>query len=408
MATIKEQEELIQTLKFTPRTYRIELGAYGGEIYIGSVERKIYDYFKNNNIDIEEYASSWDDELGVPEEFQPFPAGSAYECDNLIHASGATMDDGNTVEVFDENNNMVWSCSLDTGSLESAGVKTEEDEEFYLEDNLPEGQVAFYGAQGEKGLLFGGNIELKAPFDPSKLKICYCDADGWQLSSGIVYDGEDVDNNDYSTTGKWSENKWIINGDEDIYDPEESWNVPEHGPSPSDWESSPKFKFKQYKPVYQGWYNVNWGYGTTYGSLYWNGTNFVEFNYGKENIVSDDSIVTWQGYDWDTSSWDNQPTEPVDVSCDNKKCGWVGRGDDRLEDEDYNHHCPECDGTEFSWIDYDPDTAKGRKNRAKYFYIKSDVADLEAALEDLKAEFERLCTEDSEEVKEQNKGTWPF
>ena len=408
MATIKEQEELIQTLKFTPRTYRIELGAYGGEIYIGSVERKIYDYFKNNNIDIEEYASSWDDELGVPEEFQPFPAGSAYECDNLIHASGATMDDGNTVEVFDENNNMVWSCSLDTGSLESAGVKTEEDEEFYLEDNLPEGQVAFYGAQGEKGLLFGGNIELKAPFDPSKLKICYCDADGWQLSNGIMYDGEDVDNNDYSTTGKWSENKWIINGDEDIYDPEESWNVPDHGTSPSDWESSPKFKFKQYKPVYQGWYNVNWGYGTTYGSLYWNGTNFVEFNYGKENIVSDDSIVTWQGYDWDTSSWDNQPPEPVDVSCDNKKCGWVGRGDVRLEDEDYNHHCPECDGTEFSWIDYDPDTAKGRKNRAKYFYIKSDVADLEAALEDLKAEFERLCTEDSEEVKEQNKGTWPF
>ena len=46
MATIKEQEELIQTLKFIPRTYRIELGAYGGEVYIGSVDRKIYDYFK--------------------------------------------------------------------------------------------------------------------------------------------------------------------------------------------------------------------------------------------------------------------------------------------------------------------------------------------------------------------------
>jgi hypothetical protein len=36
------------------------------------------------------------------------------------------------------------------------------------------------------------------------------------------------------------------------------------------------------------------------------------------------------------------------------------------EDDDYNSHCPECDGTEFEWIDYDPDTAKGRKNRAKY------------------------------------------
>jgi hypothetical protein len=39
---------------------------------------------------------------------------------------------------------------------------------------------------------------------------------------------------------------------------------------------------------------------------------------------------------------------------------------DMREDDDYNNHCPLCDGTEFEWIDYDPDTAKGRKNRAKY------------------------------------------
>jgi hypothetical protein len=39
---------------------------------------------------------------------------------------------------------------------------------------------------------------------------------------------------------------------------------------------------------------------------------------------------------------------------------------DRRTDDDYNDHCPECDGTEFSWIDYDPDTKSGRANRAKY------------------------------------------
>jgi len=47
MATKKEKEELIATLKFTPRTYKIELGAYGGEVYAGRVDRKIYDYFKS-------------------------------------------------------------------------------------------------------------------------------------------------------------------------------------------------------------------------------------------------------------------------------------------------------------------------------------------------------------------------
>ena len=39
---------------------------------------------------------------------------------------------------------------------------------------------------------------------------------------------------------------------------------------------------------------------------------------------------------------------------------------DRRTDDDYNDHCPECDGTEFSWIDYDPDTKLGIANREKF------------------------------------------
>jgi hypothetical protein len=100
--------------------------------------------------------------------------------------------------------------------------------------------------------------------------------------------------------------------------------------------------------------------------LYWNGENFVEFDYGKERVVEPKSIVTWQGYNWDTTSWVNRPPVPPDVQCSNKKCGWIGAGSDRIEDDEYNDHCPDCNGTEFDWIDYDPDTAKGRKNREKY------------------------------------------
>ena len=43
-----------------------------------------------------------------------------------------------------------------------------------------------------------------------------------------------------------------------------------------------------------------------------------------------------------------------------------GMRSDMREDDDYNSHCPKCDGTEFSWIDYDPDTKEGRANRKKY------------------------------------------
>jgi hypothetical protein len=39
---------------------------------------------------------------------------------------------------------------------------------------------------------------------------------------------------------------------------------------------------------------------------------------------------------------------------------------DRNRDENYDDHCPECNGTDFSWIDYDPDTKEGRANRAKF------------------------------------------
>jgi predicted nucleic acid-binding Zn-ribbon protein len=38
----------------------------------------------------------------------------------------------------------------------------------------------------------------------------------------------------------------------------------------------------------------------------------------------------------------------------------------RLDEDTYDRHCPECDGKEFTYIDYDPDSDEGRANRAKY------------------------------------------
>jgi hypothetical protein len=255
-------------------------------------------------------------------------------------------------------------------------------------------------------LLFGGEIELDAPFDPKKLKLTYSDADGWHLCHGVTYDGDDIDNNDLSTTGKWGESKWILGGDEEVYDPEESYDTPDCGISPSDWEKSPEFKFKQHKPVHVGWYNAVWSnFGTTYGTLYWDGENFVEFNYGKSNVIS--GVDAWSGYNWDTASWVNQPPEPPDVSCNNKKCGWIGMGSDRQTDDDYNDHCPACDGTEFSRIDYDPVSAKGRKNREKYCrpwdpeLALSRILVPEQTLEEDLEEFEAL-------IEKKTQAKWPF
>jgi hypothetical protein len=46
MATKEEKQELMDILKFTPCTYTIQMWGYGGEYVMGTVERKIYDYFK--------------------------------------------------------------------------------------------------------------------------------------------------------------------------------------------------------------------------------------------------------------------------------------------------------------------------------------------------------------------------
>ena len=219
MATKAEKQQLIDTLKFTPRTYRIEMGAYGGEVYMGRVDRKIYDFFKKHQIDMDEYASDWDDKFEfVPDDLRPFPPGSPYECDDLCHASGATMDDANTIQVYDENDNVIWECVMDPGALEDAGVEVNCWEEAYI-DQQPEGTVIFWGGQGEKGLCYGGSFELKAPFDPARLKINYADCDGWLICNGAEYAGEDISNDDLSTTGKWGENKWILVGtDEEVYE----------------------------------------------------------------------------------------------------------------------------------------------------------------------------------------------
>jgi hypothetical protein len=218
MATLEQKQELIDTLKFTPRTVNIQIYAYGGECYMGKVDRKIYDYFKEHKIDMDQYASDWDSTFDfVPEELRPFPPGSPYECDSLCHASGPEVSDNNYIEITDENGDKIWQSSFGLNELEDAGVEVDEWETAIIDD-LDDGTVVFWGGQGEKGTCFGSSFELRAPFDPKKLRISYSNCDGWWICNGVSYDDEDLDNDDLSTTGKWGENKWVIVGGEEVYE----------------------------------------------------------------------------------------------------------------------------------------------------------------------------------------------
>ena len=214
---IQEQEEIIQKLRFTPRTYTVTMYGYGGEIVLGSVSREHYEYFRDNDIDIEEYAWDSDNEQEVPEDMQPFDPGCWHECDNVAHESGVELSEYNTIMVSDENGNEVWSCKLGYTELTDAGVEVECFDESLCSDRTDrENTVGFIGQSGEKGTFFEGPLELTAPFDPSKFVITYSDIEGWALVSGVDYEGESIEGMDgYSTTGKSSDFKFYDIPDEE-------------------------------------------------------------------------------------------------------------------------------------------------------------------------------------------------
>lgn len=374
MATKKQKEELIATLKFTPRTYQMLIQGYGGECYAGRVDRKIYDYFKAQKIDMDEYASSYDEFEGMPVDMQPFTPGSPYECDGLFHASGAELSDLNSIEVFDEKGNTHWECTAGLNDLEDKGVVVDEFSSTDLDDLEP-GEVAFWGGQGEKGCFFDGEIYLKAPFDPAKLRIIYETCDGWSIINGVEYDGVEIDGSGgYSTTGKWGEAKWVLGGDEEVYsetvsadDREDeglTWDTwdpatdglnaledavgelqAQFGSVDDEWDPAAEFdKIVEehmvtewfpvdIKPTRKGQYEVRitktpvWPFPATFKAE-WTGRTWKDSE-GKK--VSD--IIDWRGLKYD-------PTE-VKFDCECVQCDWKGTVDE-TNDWDGQMCCPEC------------------------------------------------------------------
>jgi hypothetical protein len=213
MATKEEKQELMNILKFTPCTYTIQLWGYGGEYVMGTVTREIFDYFKNRRLSVSDYAwdSDYADDHNIPEEMQPFPAGSWYECDDMGHVNGVDRNAG-TLQVCDEHGNVVYEISLENidghsdGSPEISGG-----DEVWIDSKDP-GTVVFVGVSNEKGTFFEGEFELKSPFDSSKLCISYDEIDGNEIVSMITYDDEDIDNNGASTNGKSSDFGFYIAG----------------------------------------------------------------------------------------------------------------------------------------------------------------------------------------------------
>jgi hypothetical protein len=210
MATEKEQQELIEILKFTPRTYKIQMWGYGGEYVMGTVDRKIYDYFKQRRLDLSDFA--WDhdyaEEHEIPEDMWPFPPGSWYECDDMGHVHGVDMNAG-TLQIEDEGGNTILERSLE--SIDGCDIERSCGDEIWIDSKDP-GTVVFVGVSNEKGTFFEGEINLTAPFDQENLTIYYDEIDGNEVVSSVEYDGEEIENWGANSNGKSSDFGFYISG----------------------------------------------------------------------------------------------------------------------------------------------------------------------------------------------------
>ena len=212
MATINEQEHLIQVLKFTPRTYKVLMWGYGGEYVMGSVDRKIYDYFRQRRLDVSEFAWSEDyaEENNIPEDMWPFYPGSWHDCDNMGHCHGVDRSAG-TLQILDENDNVIYEKSLEDIDGCDDSPQWGSGDEVWI-DSQPKGTPVFIGVSGEKGTFFEGEIKLTEPFDINKLELGYDEIDGNEIVNMVTYDDQEIDNWGGSTNGKSTDFGFYIAG----------------------------------------------------------------------------------------------------------------------------------------------------------------------------------------------------
>jgi len=292
MAT-KKKLDLFDVLKFTPQTYKIRMYGYGGEVVMGTVDKKVYNYFQDNEINLSDFVYDWDNEQEIPEEFLPFNPGSWYECDNIIHENGVEMNDACMVEVEDENGKIIWQSSLSLDDLENHGATTTSIGEYYASEQPP-GTVVFYGQSFEKGSFWDGELELTQPFDPSMLSFSYVDVEGWIVNCGIDYEDEELYSDDYSTTGKSSSFEFIVNEDVDYQTPHETGTD-----NPIDFPNMPEVPKTEWypvniKPVRVGLYECQLNKIATWP---WPNEAMLEWT-GKKWLDTDGKIIkpqTWRG-----------------------------------------------------------------------------------------------------------------
>ena len=141
--------------------YKIILSGLGLELVMGKISNTAYKYFKENNIEIEDYINESNIIKKIPKKFQPFPAEAWFECDNLVHLYNVRLDKNkNGLIIIEQNQKIIKKFKLDPEALEKEGIIVHMIDEIYICEQ-PSNSSIFMGISNEKGVFLSQNSRIK-------------------------------------------------------------------------------------------------------------------------------------------------------------------------------------------------------------------------------------------------------
>lgn len=175
--------------------YEITINGYGGEVVLGKLTKEQYDFWSDKeDEDVMDNHLFWDpyDEANgnpITDDKDPRFLGYWHDLDDIEHVNGADVDDCQ-IQIKDEDNNIVW----ETDDPEISSV-------VYADVDTQEPGYYFKGWTSEKGNFCTAEIKTDK-FDPAKLKLHSISIEGDDKISKIEYNGEEIEYDMDSTTGK--------------------------------------------------------------------------------------------------------------------------------------------------------------------------------------------------------------
>lgn len=188
--SIEEQRKLLQTIKFYPRTYRLEIVGAGLRSVVGAIDEAAFEYWDKSVVNDAVHYYVFDDEvnLNIPDVANFLGGKEWYELNDVWSIYGAKCNGVSEVTVYDEHENIVW-CEFLSPTICSPRK---------LSRNLLPNGTFFCCDASLEGIVYSGNIDLLNTFDPKNLTFHGVNVNRNTIVDKIDYLGIDINNRNSS------------------------------------------------------------------------------------------------------------------------------------------------------------------------------------------------------------------